>query len=413
MQTNGCNIVKGIFGNSLSNTLYTRDFALSTGKQAREEVRKSKIFVAKRDPNSAMHTLEKGCFFLEKMATSLEVITGVALEKSVAQSNSVQDRIETASDWINTENEGDTYDVLDKCADALSKAVEALINFAESVSDEVDVNKSKYSKLTEKEIYKAWQHKDGSWWDNPTGNQVVPVEGAGGTPAEGVSSSSAPQERKKDTGGDKKAKKEGGERKKPEDKQEAPKQYPNKITLSKEELNNTLSNGFYSVISAGRNPNNSDEAGLDPNDPKFKARHEELRGDLEKLGYKYTEVVGHYGGEEPSFLIFHEEPDAFQNTDSTQIAYFIQHDESKTQPHLNALGKKYNQDSVLHGAKGRNELHFTSGKNEGKKCGGNGHQELPDADDYFTAVPVQGKNHSKVQMDISECFKPGGLLSGD
>jgi hypothetical protein len=404
----------GLFGKSLSKGIKGGEQIRGLGHSATEHLNRANIAKSRRDPIGAANEIRKSCWYLESMIDSLQTTTGVVLTKSAEQSNAVRDRIDSASDWINTADEKNIYDVVDECSTALKTAISALTMFSEAVSDDETFNKDRFATLDEGSIYKAWKHVDNTWWDHdPKTNQIIPVDapGGGGNNADvgqAKQGSDSQGAQKKSSGTDSKA--SGGDSGGKDDSKDGqikqPKS-PNQITLSKEQLNTVLSDGFYSVISAGRNPNNADEANLDPTDPKFKERHEQLRQDLDKLGFKYTEVVGHYGGEEPSFLVFHEEPEAFQDTDKNQIAFFITHEDEKSQPGLNALGKKYNQDSVLHGAKGRNELHFTSGKFEGKTCGGNGHQELPEAEDYFTSVPVAGKAHSKVQMDISECFNPG------
>jgi hypothetical protein len=48
---------------------------------------------------------------------------------------------------------------------------------------------------------------------------------------------------------------------------------------------------------------------------------------------------------------------------------------------------------------------FTTGKNRGKKCGGKGWQEAPEAENFYTDIPTEGTDHTKAQLDIHECFE--------
>lgn len=199
--------------------------------------------------------------------------------------------------------------------------------------------------------------------------------------------------------------------KKEEKKEEKkPVKYKGYLHLDKAKLQETLTHGHFSVISAGRNPNDPKESMLSPDDEVFHKRHEELRGELEKAGLPYTEVVGHYGGKETSFLVFHDET---QTTAKTQKAMMVHHrDEGEAKTHrkiIEALGKKFNQDSVLYGSAGRNEIVFTSGDKAGKTCGGNGWKEVPEAKDFYTDIKLEGTKHTKFSLDIHECFERGML----
>lgn len=133
------------------------------------------------------------------------------------------------------------------------------------------------------------------------------------------------------------------------------------IKLTHEQLIWVLKNGTFGLISAGKNPK------LEPNmtEAEQKTRHEKLRADLKAGGYVYTEVDGHYEGAEPTFLV---------------MAHNLPESEAK------ALGKKYNQDSVIHAVAGQNKMHFTTGENEGQHYQGSGYEEKPAAKDYYTIV---------------------------
>ena len=193
---------------------------------------------------------------------------------------------------------------------------------------------------------------------------------------------------------------------------EEPKRVHSKMyrKLDKAQLQTTLTKGHFSIISAGRNPNDPKEAMLSPDDQVFHKRHEELRRELDHNSLPYTEVVGHYGGQESSFLVFHDDTIL---TPKTQKSMMVHHsDEAEAKKHRKVvaeLGKKFNQDSVLYGSAGRNEIMFTTGKKAGKKCGGKGWQEVPKAKDFYTDIRLEGKKHTKFALDIHECFERGML----
>lgn len=186
--------------------------------------------------------------------------------------------------------------------------------------------------------------------------------------------------------------------------------YKMHLNLDKPKLQETLTKGHFTLISAGRNPNDPKESPLKPDDEMFHKRHEELRGELEKSGMPYTEVVGHYGGQEPTFLVFHDNTEITQKTQKSIMVHHKNADEGKKRKKiLEELGKKFNQDSVLHGSAGRNDIVFTSGTHKGKVCGGKGWREVPDSEDFYTDIELADKNHTKFTLDIQECFDRGLL----
>ena len=186
-----------------------------------------------------------------------------------------------------------------------------------------------------------------------------------------------------------------------------------KHVCNKKQLADSLSKGHYTIISAGRNPDDPEEAKLPVDHPFFKWRHLKLQSELEKAGVKYNDVVGHYGGLENSFLVMHDGGEL--DAKNFKPAFKADYDEKQSgdlRKLMNHLGEKYNQNSVLHGAKGRNEINFTSGKHKGKTCGGNGWNFADEEKDFYTELNLKDRPHSKIQMDIHECFKDkGGLLN--
>ena len=186
--------------------------------------------------------------------------------------------------------------------------------------------------------------------------------------------------------------------------------YKQHLRLDKAKLQETLTKGYFSVISAGRNPNDSKEAVMSPDDEFFHKRHIQLQDELEKHGLQYTEVVGHYGGKESSFLVFHDGTDGTPKTVKSMMVHHKDKDEAGDHRKIvEELGRKFNQDSVLCGSAGRNEIVFTSGKKKGQTCGGNGWKEVPEAKDFYTDIKLEGKKHTKFNLDIHECFERGLL----
>ena len=180
------------------------------------------------------------------------------------------------------------------------------------------------------------------------------------------------------------------------------------VHLKKDELHKTLDSGYYSMVSGGKNGKDSKEEKMKPDDPFFRERHLALRDDLEKNGLRYTEVLGHYTEGNPqetesTFMVFH---DGQKLTDKTAGKFLVHHRDARdfsTTRLLDRLGEKYNQNSVLHSRAGRNLMVFTTGKHRGKKCGGKGWKEAPEAKNFYTDIPMEGADHTKAQLDIHEC----------
>ena len=147
------------------------------------------------------------------------------------------------------------------------------------------------------------------------------------------------------------------------------------VGLHSKDLDESLKNGKYSLISAGRNPNNPGDRAL--TDDQIKERYKRLETDLKDQGYKYSKVKGHYGGEEDSFMVHHANPD-----------------------HMNELGMKYNQDSVIHSDQGKHKMHFTTGDNVGQHHKGEGHQEVPDAKDYYSVINTTDGQQKKFSLNF-------------
>ena len=177
------------------------------------------------------------------------------------------------------------------------------------------------------------------------------------------------------------------------------------VRLDKPLLHEVLSKGYFTVLSAGRNPNDPAESRMKEDDAYFHERHLALRDELERLDAPYTEVVGHYGGRESSFIVFHDDTMLPPETAKSILVHYEKDSVEKNRKDMETLGEKFNQDSVLHGDNGQNEIAFTTGEKKGKNCGSRGWEEVPDAEDFFTDIELDKTQHTKVRLNIEDCFK--------
>jgi hypothetical protein len=147
------------------------------------------------------------------------------------------------------------------------------------------------------------------------------------------------------------------------------------VQIHSDDLKTALKHGPISIISAGRNPNIAEDKGM--TDEAINKRHKKLEEELKEKGFKYTKVKGHYGGQEDSFMVFNANP-----------------------KEMDELGKKYNQDSVIHSENGQNKLHFTTREHEGKHHKGSGHAEVPDAKDYYSEINTTDGQKKKFSLNL-------------
>lgn len=149
------------------------------------------------------------------------------------------------------------------------------------------------------------------------------------------------------------------------------------VSLTQAELHLVLKTGKYALVSAGKNPR------LEPSMTKDQEqrRHQILRSRLVHEGFAFTQVEGHYGGEEDSFLV-------------------MVHDANRE--HVRALGREFNQDSVIYGEQGQQELHFTTGEHADKnECNaGRGYEIKPEAEDFFTRFPHPDGTQTKFALHL-------------
>lgn len=190
---------------------------------------------------------------------------------------------------------------------------------------------------------------------------------------------------------------------------EMKKKHPNYVPIvKKDDIQKTLTQGEYTIISAGVNPNMPEDVENAKKDKDFiKNRTESLKKDLDKLGVKYTEIAGSYGGEEPSFLISHTMK-AKVGQKKHDNSYFVKRNEYGNPSmikKLNNLGKKYNQDSVAHGSKGRMEWHFTTGENAGLRVKGRETEFKNGAEDFYSEARIGDSDYTMWACDMSPAWE--------
>lgn len=148
------------------------------------------------------------------------------------------------------------------------------------------------------------------------------------------------------------------------------------VTAHSKDVKNALKNGPFSLISADRNHSSSEDRGMP--DEHVAERKKSLEKDLKDMGHKYMKVKGKYNGaDKDSYMVFHSEPEK-----------------------MDELGKKYNQESVLHSSEGKNRLHFTSGPNEGKHHKGEGHEMISEAKDNYTEAKTSNGKKMKFHLGM-------------
>ncbi len=149
------------------------------------------------------------------------------------------------------------------------------------------------------------------------------------------------------------------------------------MSLSPEELAALLDHGRIAIVSAGPNPSLPADRAFSASD--LSARNDRLRRLLVEDGYAFLQVVGHYGGEELSFLV----------TDPRR-------DE------VRALGRLFAQESVLYIEHGRNELHYTFGDRLDRNLcvDGTGWSAITDRDGDYTEVRHDDGSTTRFRVDL-------------
>ncbi len=151
------------------------------------------------------------------------------------------------------------------------------------------------------------------------------------------------------------------------------------ISLKSSEVDELLKKGVVGFVSAGKSPH-------DKKDVNPVKRHKELKKDLVAKGYKFLPVKGKYGEEEDSYMVMI--PDASKKD-------------------MIKLGKKYNQDSVLHSDHDNNELIYTTGDNAGKTVKGKGYKKLgsKESDNYTEVKTSDGTFRFSLNLNFKKSVR--------
>lgn len=149
--------------------------------------------------------------------------------------------------------------------------------------------------------------------------------------------------------------------------------------LSVKELAHALTSTKYGFVSAGPNPH------LDPSNASatfYNNRHAQLKEELIERGYVFTPIVGHFGGTENSYMV-------------------MAHDADRSD--VIALGKKYDQQTVLYSERGSNEMiQVTDGDfKKGSIWRGQGYELVPKQEDYYSEIKIREGGIAKLSLNTS------------
>jgi hypothetical protein len=144
-------------------------------------------------------------------------------------------------------------------------------------------------------------------------------------------------------------------------------------------LHHHLKTGSFTILTA-QNP-----MGKEATPESNHAANKSLEADLQAHGAIYHHVKGKYGpNEEHSFMVHHT---------------------SSVSPHvLEGLGKKYQQESVIHSASGHHRLVHVNGENDGHHFKGAGYTRTPDATENFSLANDDGVNNPQKKFSLNINF---------
>jgi len=156
-----------------------------------------------------------------------------------------------------------------------------------------------------------------------------------------------------------------------------------KTIQTKSDLNVLLTRSTFAIMSAGRNPANAEDMKL--SDLQIKARHAKLIARLKAEGFVYTQCKGKYENPEESVMVMAHDSDR-----ETAMA----------------IGAAFNQDSIVFCSRGKNEIIYTTGEKKGKAgMAGEGYEEVPDAEDYYTKMPLATGDTFKFSLSVADVAK--------
>lgn len=107
---------------------------------------------------------------------------------------------------------------------------------------------------------------------------------------------------------------------------------------------------------------------------------DKLKKELTESGIPFQEAMGNY-------------------SKNAENSILIPHNDQINASFINKLGKKYNQESVIHHEEGKNRLRYVSGPKEGYSVRGEGIMEAPNAETDFTLI---GGKKYQLGLDFSK-----------
>lgn len=156
-----------------------------------------------------------------------------------------------------------------------------------------------------------------------------------------------------------------------------------KTIQTKRDLDILLTKSTFSLMSAGRNPENEEDMKM--TDAQISARHDKLVATLKEEGYIFTQCKGKYVNPEESFMVMAHDAD---------------------RENMMAIGKMYHQDAIVFCTKGKAEMIKTTGADAGKATmAGTGYDVVPDATDFYTKMPLSTGENIKFCMSLSDIEK--------
>ncbi len=153
-----------------------------------------------------------------------------------------------------------------------------------------------------------------------------------------------------------------------------------------EHLDAILRKSVFCMMSAGRNPKDPEDMKL--SEEQIKQRYDKLLADLKARGYVFTRCRGKYENPEESVMV-------------------MAHDADRAE--MMEIGARYKQDSIVFSDHGRGSLIFTTGPKAGQEdMAGEGYELVPEANDFYTKLPLGDGEVVKFSVNLEDIEKALG-----
>jgi hypothetical protein len=152
---------------------------------------------------------------------------------------------------------------------------------------------------------------------------------------------------------------------------------------SVEDLDLIVKNTTFACVSAGRNPDNPEDAKM--TEQQIHERYRELKDSAKEKGYVFTDAIGKYGAPEESIMVMLHDADEKEVLD---------------------IGEQFHQQSVFISEKGNGKVLQTTPDAQYKKgqvrMAGQGFSYVNDADDFYTEVQTQSGGWARFRHEVSD-----------